>query len=89
MTTYKELVQGNVHKQKLSNKKNWDRIQVYKGGNQCFKVQIPFFFFVLPSLHHNTSARAKQKSYLKKNRSHLLSNTDSFPLTQPSLLTEE
>lgn len=48
MTTYKELVQGNVHKQKLSNKKNWDRIQVYKGGNQCFKVQIPFFFFCPP-----------------------------------------
>lgn len=48
MTTYKELVQGNVHKQKLSNKKNWDRIQVYKGGNQCFKVQIAFFFLSSP-----------------------------------------
>lgn len=42
MTTYRELVQEKVHKQKLSNKKKSDRILFYEGNTQLFKVQAFF-----------------------------------------------
>lgn len=59
MTTYKELVQGNVHKQKnFPTKRTGTEHKSIKVATNVSKYSF-FFFFVLPSLHHNNSARAK------------------------------
>lgn len=62
MTTYKELVQEKVHKQKLSNKKKSDRRLFYKGNTQLFKVQAFFFSPLITLWQKESRGPTKKKS---------------------------